>query len=53
MFTSKKCKNSQQTYLDDNCMGRKVYSPGQGGSADQNLDMTFGKHALHKTAVRP
>lgn len=33
-------------------MGWQVDSPGQGSSTDQHLDMTFGEHALHKTAVR-
>ena len=38
--------------LDDDCMGRQVHSPGQCGSADQHLEVAFGEHALHHTAVR-
>lgn len=34
-------------------MGRQVDSPGQGGSADQHLEVTFREHALHHAAVRP
>ena len=34
-------------------MGWQVHSPGQGGGADQHLQVTFGEHAFHQTAVRP
>lgn len=34
-------------------MGRQIHSPGQGGSADQHLEVTFREHALHHTAVGP
>lgn len=31
----------------------QVDSPGQGGGADQHLEVAFGKHALHQVSVRP
>lgn len=34
-------------------MGRQVYPPGQGGCADQHLEMAFREQALRQASVRP
>lgn len=52
MTKKQELRKSNSENLDDNSMGWQVHSPGQGGSADQHLQVPFGEHALHKAAVR-